>query len=65
MTAQLMTMAFVAAFCLAGAADAHASVKQSQALSGKASKAVVCVGHVVGKADAETWLDCPESQCCL
>ncbi|PDT36262.1 hypothetical protein CO671_11495 [Rhizobium sp. M10] len=56
-----MTIAFVAAVCLAGAADAHVTLEQSQAPSGKAYKAVLRVGHgCEGKATVKIRVKIPE-----
>lgn len=56
-----MAIAFAAAVCAAGAADAHITLEQSQAPSGKAYKAILRVGHgCEGKATIKIRVKIPE-----
>ncbi|MGG7582013.1 YcnI family protein [Rhizobium sp. Nf11,1] len=56
-----MMLAFAAVVCAAGVADAHITLEQNQALSGKAYKAVLRVGHgCEGKATVKIRVKIPE-----
>ncbi|ANL30485.1 GLE1 domain-containing protein (plasmid) [Rhizobium phaseoli] len=56
-----MAIAFLAVACAAGAANAHVTLEQNQAQSGKAYKAVLRVGHgCEGKATIKIRVKIPE-----